>query len=599
MMSFSLGRKIFFSQAVLFFTVLTVIFSTSYFSMRGEIKKIYSRHMSEMLVYHEIEIKEAIDKKFLILERICESREFNDYSMTNRDLPLVQYFSKFNEEFKSLSYINKEGKTEVMAADGKRLLGFTADIPLKQYSWNNLLELKNKPVVELRYSSGGGVSALDFYMASFQYFGDKFVGGIWGSVPLDQFFSRIYQQQLGATRVYFLVDKQSNILFSSGIINGFPGNFNFSKIYNFSSGESNGEFSASISGKPYLFRYRLLKSPECFLVAAVSFAEMMNPVYKLRNAYLFIFSGLFMVTIVFIYVLTQRIVAPIKRLVYAAGRVAQGDFSLRIGISSNDETGLLVSSFNKMVETLNKSVVSKAYLDSIIMNMQDLLLVISLEKKIILVNEALCRLLGYKSDELIGLSVDVILSPKQRAADKGFLNKTNYEAIFVSRFLQEVPVLLSCAHVNKSKGQEEYFVLTAKDIPERKIFESALQEKEKLYRDLINIYPQAIIVTDKDFYISMINQWAVSLFGGRNAEEIIGRSFMDFVVMDDLAVILNVKNNVSGSKEAEITMRKENDTLVPVEFIMKTIGDIASGEKLVFLLCDISLDKRSNPGFSV
>lgn len=598
-MFLSIKKKIILSQMALFFTALGVLFVANYFSLKSEIEKVYFENISVLLFSQEQGIEDRLNKKFLILGRICESKEFQDYAVTNRDLALSKYFSKFKDEFSSISYLDQEGKAQVSVVEGSSTLDTQAFDLNDQRFLFSLLERKNEPAVKLRYSEGASVPMLDFYIARYQYFGDKFSGLIRASVPLEQFFAWISGEKPGKAGAYFLVDKESNILLSSISMNNFLGKFHVS-------GKEEGVLGLAdagsgvpyvlIGGRRFLFEYTQIKSLECFLVAVLPYAEITRPVYIIRNSYLAVSLVLFLLVIFFVCLLTQYIVAPIRELVLSVGKVAQGDFSVRMKISGHDEISLLVASFNKMAEALDQSVVSKVYMDSIIMNMQDMLMVVSFEKKILFVNEALCRLLGYKNEELIGLNMDILFLHKGMDLEKEVMNKKNYETIILSRFLSKVPVLLSCVFVEALSVKGRCFILTAKDITERKGLESALSEKEQLARDLIDIYPDAIVVTDEDLYIDIVNQAAILLFGCKDEREMIGRNFTDFVVMDDLPVVLAAKNRTDVSKGKEITVKKDSGSLAFVAFNMGVIGGRENNKKIIFLIRDISSQKKSDLG---
>jgi signal transduction histidine kinase/DNA-binding response OmpR family regulator len=55
------------------------------------------------------------------------------------------------------------------------------------------------------------------------------------------------------------------------------------------------------------------------------------------------------------YLMSRGIGKPIRRLASAAERIAQGDFSISVGVESADEIGILASAFNQMVIALSKS----------------------------------------------------------------------------------------------------------------------------------------------------------------------------------------------------------------------------------------------------
>ena len=64
--------------------------------------------------------------------------------------------------------------------------------------------------------------------------------------------------------------------------------------------------------------------------------------------------------------LQKTITTPILSLHRATGKISKGDFFARADIVSKDEIGQLAMSFNKMIEDLQKTTVSKDYVDNII-----------------------------------------------------------------------------------------------------------------------------------------------------------------------------------------------------------------------------------------
>ena len=75
---------------------------------------------------------------------------------------------------------------------------------------------------------------------------------------------------------------------------------------------------------------------------------------------LFFFYGVFflptlLMTVIIAISFTQRITHPIVELTEATRRVAEGDFAIQILSRRNDELGLLIRSFNAMVQDLEKS----------------------------------------------------------------------------------------------------------------------------------------------------------------------------------------------------------------------------------------------------
>ncbi|MGB7575248.1 MAG: HAMP domain-containing protein, partial [Thermodesulfobacteriota bacterium] len=113
----------------------------------------------------------------------------------------------------------------------------------------------------------------------------------------------------------------------------------------------------------------------------------------------------------------QIIFDPITELAHAIARLAKGDLSTRIAVKATGEVQMLFEGFNQMAEDLNKTTVSKNYVDNVIKSMINSLIVVSPENKIIRTNTATCVLLGYEEKELVGRPVETIFGGSGSSKD--------------------------------------------------------------------------------------------------------------------------------------------------------------------------------------
>ncbi|MCZ7397569.1 MAG: PAS domain S-box protein [Candidatus Methanoperedens sp.] len=195
------------------------------------------------------------------------------------------------------------------------------------------------------------------------------------------------------------------------------------------------------------------------------------------------------------FLVTRSISQPIEKLRAATTEIGQGRFNVNIPIRSNDEVGQLASAFNKMTQELQKTTVSKDYVENIIRSMFDMLVVATPDGTIQTVNKSICDLLGYRSEELKGESIDMLIYDEIPHSESSWLNELikkgsiiNIEKNYVAKDGRKIPVLLSMSNMCDDEGNILGIVFVAKDITERRRAEdqikSSLKEKETLLKEI-------------------------------------------------------------------------------------------------------------------
>lgn len=275
---------------------------------------------------------------------------------------------------------------------------------------------------------------------------------------------------------------------------------------------------------------------------------------------------------------TRRMAQPILQISKAAGRVAKGDFDVRAEYQAKDEIGSLTTTFNQMIQDLKsqrEQLVDKHYVDSIIANMMNSLIVIDPEGRIRRVNKATVALLAYTEEELLEQPIAGIFGEKHPETGTwisdllqlGFLR--NIETSYRTKDGRVVPVWFSCSVMRDAKDRVEGIVCVAQDITERK-------------RSLARLNHMA----NHDTLTNLPNR---ALFVGRLTKLLSGihrrKRFMAVLVLD-LDRFKNI-NDTLGHVIGDLLLQTVSERLMACVREGDTVARLG-GDEFVFLLDDIT-----------
>jgi two-component system sensor histidine kinase/response regulator len=200
-------------------------------------------------------------------------------------------------------------------------------------------------------------------------------------------------------------------------------------------------------------------------------------------------SGVFVASLIFLYVLLRRgITQPIVSLARRVEEINERfHFACTVKTEEGDELVRFSRALRTMGEELEQKTVSKDYVDNIIRNMNEALLVLRIDGTIQSFNQAALNLLDYSSDEL---QDRVLLSlvdceevqnencPLRRLIRDGVAAQ-NVETRLKTSAGNSVPVLFSGSPMKNADGSFSRIVCTARDITERKQAEEELCEAKE------------------------------------------------------------------------------------------------------------------------
>ncbi|NJL01697.1 MAG: HAMP domain-containing protein [Spirulinaceae cyanobacterium SM2_1_0] len=185
----------------------------------------------------------------------------------------------------------------------------------------------------------------------------------------------------------------------------------------------------------------------------------------------------------------RSIVTPLMALTRQAREFGRGNLEMRLETRSRDEVGALAHEFNQMADSLQESTVSKAYVDSVLNSLSEILLVLDLDGNIVQANPAAFALLQCPESELLGQSVTrivrgetVLMALKQLPTEPELVILAQEVELLAYGGQHPILATLSAALMHDRDGNLQGIVCLAQDISERKAAEIALRESEANYR---------------------------------------------------------------------------------------------------------------------
>jgi PAS domain S-box-containing protein len=192
-----------------------------------------------------------------------------------------------------------------------------------------------------------------------------------------------------------------------------------------------------------------------------------------------------MVSVPAVVLTTRSISQPLKRLLSAIEATRQGDLSRRIEVTSEPEVSRLALAFNQMAEDLQRTTVSRGYVEGIIHAMSESLIVVSSEGKVETINAATCALLGYREIEFIGIPFKRVFVEWSTVAERVCTaNIQDFEATYHTKDGRQIPVLCTANRKRSVPEGADSIVFVALDITERKRAGQELAESRTRLREL-------------------------------------------------------------------------------------------------------------------
>lgn len=163
------------------------------------------------------------------------------------------------------------------------------------------------------------------------------------------------------------------------------------------------------------------------------------------------------------------------------------------------------------------------------------------ERKFILTNPALSRLLGYSPEELRNFTFEDITHPEDRGNSEILIDQLSSGAIpfFVlqKRYLHKegktVWANVTVTIIHSQSGQIANHLIMIEDITEKKKTEEAFQYEQYLMQTLMDNIPDSVYFKDLESHFIRVNRATVAKFGLHSADELLGKVDVDFFPQAD------------------------------------------------------------------
>ena len=236
--------------------------------------------------------------------------------------------------------------------------------------------------------------------------------------------------------------------------------------------------------------------------------------------------------------LKRRVITPLHEMAAFAGYVKQGDYAHRLDERRSDEPGVLARAFNQMTVAIRDDVTKQRQAQADIQasekrfrgyfeNSQVGMAITSPVKGWLEVNDQLCRMLGYKLDDLRQLTWADLTHPDDLEADTqqfermlaGEVDNYTMDKRFMRKDGEVVYTSLAVSCVRDDSGEVDIVLASLLDISERKQSELELCKLSSA----VSQSPISVIITDTEGNIEYVNP-KFTQTTGYSAEEVHGQN---------------------------------------------------------------------------
>ncbi len=356
-MPFTIGKKIFLNQFLLIFSATAVFALASYFIViRVVVENQYER-LGHVAIDRANHITDQINHLKDLLADIANARELDLYAQKYQDILLTKHLARFQDQFPVLSYVTEKGVEEIKVVNGVPVSEYDTinTLPIFDYSYTNPNQAVISNAVHFIPTINNKMLGLAYTRQG--YFGDQFLGMLYGLVPVDLIAHELEQHTFQESGFYRLIDGKGVVLSDPNkkIIST---KLKVQDQRNIFSREIQDDhvnvalYDGVIDKDRYIYAVTEVVGTNWQMMALIPYDEFMSTPWKLRNTIIGIFLCLLFISVLLSVFLSRTITNPVQKLSLAAMRMSEGNLGQRIELNTDDEFEALADSFNTMSENL-------------------------------------------------------------------------------------------------------------------------------------------------------------------------------------------------------------------------------------------------------
>ncbi|GIW88567.1 MAG: hypothetical protein KatS3mg108_2891 [Isosphaeraceae bacterium] len=225
------------------------------------------------------------------------------------------------------------------------------------------------------------------------------------------------------------------------------------------------------------------------------------------------------------------------------------------------------------------------------------LVILGLDRRITHANRAFEQLLGYDEGALVGVEIDAITPEESRAITAQALDRLQsgsdpqrYEKEYWHRDGHRVPVVVSTDYDREPDGQIRGYYAFVTDVGPLKAAQEAARRSESRLRRLAESLLDAIVVTDAEARITLLNPATERIFG-RAAREAIGQPLDLLLESDGIPRGLRQRDPRIIGQTTETRGRHQDGRAIPLEVSVGAV-ELSGATEFVASMRDLTERNR-------